>query len=227
MRTRSHIIEEESRIEFKRILPQSWVSRDKNNDYGIDIEVEIFDSNGNPTGKLFWVQLKATDSNDESVMKSMTLPISKLTQFNNYDIAVLLVRYSTKQKLFHIRWSKSVDLSLQKNSQKTIKIYFSDNDSWGEETPSELEKYLKIISRIRKGYFSFPIRSYFEVDPNFTSIPARLILSKLRRELTSYNNFIEEVFDPYEAYCCVRISDEVKINFHNQSVSVIKIMKKI
>ncbi|MCU0405365.1 MAG: DUF4365 domain-containing protein [Ignavibacteriaceae bacterium] len=92
MRTRSHIIEDESRVEFKRILPESWVCRDKNIDYGIDNEVEIFDSNGNPTGKLFWVQLKATDSEDESIIRNITLTKSKLIQFKNYDISVLLAR---------------------------------------------------------------------------------------------------------------------------------------
>jgi len=227
MRTRSHVIEDESRVEFNKLLPGGWVCRDKNKDYGIDNEIEIFDNNGNPTGKLFWLQLKATDSDDESVIKGMTLPILKLTQLNNYDIPVLLARYSTKKKHFYIRWAKSIDYSLHKESQKTIKIKFSDSDYWGEQTASNIEKYLAIVSIIRKGHFTIPIRSFIDVDPNFTPIPSRLILSKLRKKLASYNSFIEEVFDPFDALCCISISDELKINFHNQSGAFIKIHKEI
>ncbi|UBZ13493.1 DUF4365 domain-containing protein [Flagellimonas marinaquae] len=62
MRSRTHILEEESLLELKKILPIEWVIREKPKDYGIDIEVEIFTSKGEYTGIVFWIQLKATDS---------------------------------------------------------------------------------------------------------------------------------------------------------------------
>jgi len=223
MRTRSHIIEDESRVEFRRILPKYWVCRDKNNDYGIDNEVEIFSTKGNPTGKLFWVQLKATDSEDISVIKSLTLPRSKIIQFNNYDIPVLLARYSTKKRKFYIRWAKSIDLSLHKETKKTIKISLADTDSWGDHTASNIEKYITIVSKIRKGYLSFPISVFLEVDENVTSIPARLTLSKLRKELAKYSLWVVEAYDTFDSVCCVKISNEIKVDFHNQSVTFLKI----
>ena len=68
-RTRNHLIEDESRLFFKKSLPKFWVCRDKNDDYGIDCEVEIFDNKGNSTGLVFWVQLKGTDSDKNKTIK--------------------------------------------------------------------------------------------------------------------------------------------------------------
>lgn len=42
-RIRTHILEDESRIAFMQALPAEWVYRDKDKDYGIDCEVEIFE----------------------------------------------------------------------------------------------------------------------------------------------------------------------------------------
>jgi hypothetical protein len=58
---KKHQIEEISINEFKRLLPREWVYREKDKDYGIDGEVEIF-TNGIATGCIFYIQLKATDS---------------------------------------------------------------------------------------------------------------------------------------------------------------------
>ena len=80
-RTRNHLIEDESRLFFKKSLPKFWVCRDKNDDYGIDCEVEIFDNKGNSTGLVFWVQLKGTDSDKNKTIKSISFKNEKIIQF--------------------------------------------------------------------------------------------------------------------------------------------------
>ena len=87
-RIRSHILEDESRIQLRVVLPKEWVLRDKTIDYGIDCEVEIFDVNGNPTGSVFWVQLKATDSKSKKTQRSFRINKSKLQQLMSYQIPV-------------------------------------------------------------------------------------------------------------------------------------------
>ena len=42
------------------LCPERWVLRDKTDDYGIDAEIEIFES-GRPTSEFIFLQLKATD----------------------------------------------------------------------------------------------------------------------------------------------------------------------
>lgn len=46
-------------------MPRKWVFRDKTKDYGIDGEVELFDTNKTPQGLVFWAQLKSTESKEE------------------------------------------------------------------------------------------------------------------------------------------------------------------
>ena len=83
-RTRNHILEDKSRSAFNEIIPETWVIRDKNKDYGIDCEVEIFDNLGNPSGLVFYVQLKATESKSPSKVKKVIFEFEKIYQFQSY-----------------------------------------------------------------------------------------------------------------------------------------------
>ena len=60
-RPRQHILGEESRRAFENFLPAAWTCEKKNPDYGLDLEVVIFE-NGKKTNKVLWFQLKATEN---------------------------------------------------------------------------------------------------------------------------------------------------------------------
>jgi len=102
-RTQNHIIEDESRLFFRGLLPAHWVFRDKHEDYGIDCEVEIFDTDGNPTGYVFWVQLKGTASKELNTIQSMSFKNEKIDQFKRYEIPVMIVRYSSVKKACYFK----------------------------------------------------------------------------------------------------------------------------
>jgi Domain of unknown function (DUF4365) len=53
LRNRTHILEEESLFELRKIFPKEWVIREKPKDYGIDVEVEVFNDHGGYTGIVF------------------------------------------------------------------------------------------------------------------------------------------------------------------------------
>jgi len=57
-RVKQHQLEDKSRAKYALGIPQSWVMRDKDKDYGIDIEVEIFDAQGRATGLVYWAKSK-------------------------------------------------------------------------------------------------------------------------------------------------------------------------
>jgi len=57
----THVLEEESRRAFRIMLPSEWIVRDKNPDYGIDMEVEVVKEK-KVTNEVFWVQIKATEN---------------------------------------------------------------------------------------------------------------------------------------------------------------------
>jgi hypothetical protein len=60
-RPEEHILEDESRLEFERRLPRSWIIENLDNDYGLDLAVTIVEGD-KVTNKVFWVQLKATNN---------------------------------------------------------------------------------------------------------------------------------------------------------------------
>ena len=65
-RVRQHVMEDRSREIVRRILPNEWVIRDYQPDYGIDMAVEVFDhidtnkSTAETMGEWFFVQVKST-----------------------------------------------------------------------------------------------------------------------------------------------------------------------
>ena len=72
-RPKQHQVEDLSVVAFRKTLPRQWIYREKDKDYGIDGEVEIFDENDTATGIVFYVQLKATDSKSGTAQKKVKL----------------------------------------------------------------------------------------------------------------------------------------------------------
>jgi tetratricopeptide (TPR) repeat protein len=156
-RTRNHIIEDESRNQFRSMLPSQWVIRDKTNDYGIDLEVELFDASGRSMGLLFWVQLKATDAEDTKTIRHIRFPQSKLVQLTSYPVPVLITRYSTKEKRFYTRWAKNIALFNSNKNQKYLNIEFTEEHLWTLPSSLEIENYLVKVKQIRDGEFRLPL----------------------------------------------------------------------
>jgi len=118
-RINQHEIEDISRLKFQLVLPREWVFRDKNKDYGVDGEVELF-KNKKAQGIVFWVQLKATESKVESTIMNVDLSIEKLRYYKSLSIPVLLVRYSHSDDSLLIKWANNIDLFYAKKKRKDI-----------------------------------------------------------------------------------------------------------
>mgnify|MGYP002795085008 CR=1 FL=1 len=80
-----------------------WVYRDKDKDYGIDAEVELFDEDEKAQGIVFYVQLKATESKKVSSILNVTFDIDTLKYYKKLDIPVLLVRYSDINNSIYVK----------------------------------------------------------------------------------------------------------------------------
>ena len=124
-RPKQHQLEDLSRAKYNLAIPINWVLRDKDKDYGIDAEVEIFDSNGLATGLIYLVQLKATGSDDIKVIKRVDLETSTLKYYEKLDLPVLIVRYSEKEDIFYCKWVYEIDFAKIKQGAKTVRLNFS------------------------------------------------------------------------------------------------------
>lgn len=206
-RTRNHIIEEESRTFLKKTIPQMWVYRDKYDDYGIDCEVEIFDEQGNPTGIVFWVQLKGTDSKDEKLIKRINFSSEKMTQFLAYDIPVLIVRYSSYNQNLLFRWAKNVrDMQ---SSKKSVNFKFSDADVWTSNTHIEIVKYLKNQILIKHGRLQFPITVSISKDLNNPKfIAPHSYLTIIKSCLANHKKYFSFVQRPEDSFLQIYVDSQ-------------------
>ncbi|CAM4015519.1 DUF4365 domain-containing protein [Gillisia hiemivivida] len=157
MRSKTHILEEKSVHQLRNIFPAKWVIREKGRDYGIDIEVEIFDDNEQPTGLVFWIQLKATDSKSKSIKRSINMPIKKIRQLANYDLPVAIFRYNADDNQYFFDWIKRFAFLSSNSKNKSYTLKFNDAECWNTESSEKIHCDLKNLSQYTSKSFSFPL----------------------------------------------------------------------
>ena len=128
----THELEDASRRAFDCLLPLKWVTRPKQPDYGVDLEVEIFDDGGVATGLLFYVQLRATDSDSSNVTTRMEL--DQLNYFRALDVPTLIVRYGRAKNEFHAIWHFLIHPTAAEENQQTMTLHFSESDLLSAES---------------------------------------------------------------------------------------------
>jgi len=217
-RIRPHQLEDLSRSKFRLVLPEHWVVRDKDKDYGIDVEVEIFDNEGRATGLVFWVQLKATEAKNEAKVKKVDLKVDSINYYQTLDIPVLIARYSAESDKFYCKWAHDIDLFFAKKGAKSFRVEFTDNDAWSEIFAEIVEEILKKIRCIKSGRIKFPIQTSFEVKTDdVIGIPRGVLLSGYRAALCDYSDLIDLRSESKEALLHAKLSNN---DFTVQLVSI-------
>jgi len=204
-RTIQHQLEDLSRSKFELLLPKHWVCRDKGKDYGIDCEVEIFDINGETTGLVFWVQLKATQSKKDGVIESASLRLETIAYYQRLDIPVLVVRYSSQKDIFYTRWASGIDPFYAKLGAKSMSVQFEAHDLWTTNTSANIERYLKKLRFVKSGLLSLPLDMTISYEAQLLSGKVLSVLKpKLRAELNKYSELVR--LDPDQDKTCLHVA---------------------
>jgi tetratricopeptide (TPR) repeat protein len=212
-RVDQHEIEDISRARFQLALPRKWVFRDKAKDYGIDGEVELFDNDKKPKGLVFWVQLKATESKNESSILNVDFNIETLRYYKTLDIPVLLVRYSDYDNSIYVKWIHNIDLFFSKKDAKTFRIKLEEKDKWNDSTNVQIEDYLKKIRQLKSGKFGFPINISVTIqEPKINNISKGILLTQIRKNLQEYSDFVSLANDQDSFINASLTNEELKIN---------------
>ena len=204
-RTRAHMLEDESRNQFKLILPPEWVISDKTKDYGIDCEVEIFDKGGMPTGHVFWVQLKATDAKEWKQKLSFRISQTKLAQLTDYPLQVLFARFASDEKAFYIQWARNVSFINSRKKTSTLNVGFLTTDIWSSSTPALILNYLQKVKFVKNGANRLPIICFVDISNSFISLSH---LISLRKEISAYRSVLEVARKKEDAMVCTTFYDE-------------------
>lgn len=218
-RPKQHQLEDLSRLKFEMCLPRNWVFRNKGQDYGIDGEIELFDSNGNAQGLLCYVQLKATSSEKESKIFNVDFKIDTLKYFSQLEIPVLLVRYSEHQDKIFIKWINSVDLTFAKIDAKSFRIKLEKKSDWNENSSKHIERDLKNIKKLKSGFFSLPLPCSILINDAKVKKFSDIILKvKLRNSLSKFSdflNFSDEIDDSIVLIILENNTLQIKISILN------------
>jgi len=163
---RSHDIEDESIDRFKALLPSWLIYREKpKKDYGIDGEVEEFDSDDETTGLVFLTQLKGTDERNLKKALARSLPRGHVTYYRNLTLPVLMVRYVSANDTIYTRWSHSLDTYGKKADWKTTTFRWEEEDAWTDTRAAELVAEAKAFLELRSSRVEFPFTLHADLQP--------------------------------------------------------------
>ncbi len=213
-RVKQHQLEDLSRAKYNLAIPNNWVFRDKNKDYGIDAEVEIFDDNDRATGLVYWVQLKATESKVTATARKVDLSIKSIKYYRKLDIPVLIARYSKVHDCFYCKWAHELDLYYAKKNAKTIRVNFSESEKWDKKSAKKIKRHLEKIKTIKEGRFKLPIPLNFIIkDSVVNKVPKGILISSFRAALSEFSGFVILKSDPKDSLISVTIAgDELTIS---------------
>jgi tetratricopeptide (TPR) repeat protein len=195
-RPRQHQLESESRAALRSRIPPEWVFRDKTDDYGIDAEIEIFDSAGKATGLVFHVQLKATDEPDIKKALRIHFEVSKFHYYHALDLPVLVILYHSPSRQLYCRWFHSFDPYYSRSSKSRLTFRISEADQWTSSTPTEIIMTIRAFREIRSAVLTFPIRFKLLLDERQVhGISSYEIIFSIRRACERCRSIIDIVPD--------------------------------
>ncbi|GAA2123889.1 DUF4365 domain-containing protein [Glycomyces algeriensis] len=147
-RPREHVLETESELAFRKLIPATWVVREVLSDYGVDKEVEIFED-GQATGITFKVQLKGTDADFGDKSPFVRVKSSTLSYWLKLDSPVLIVLYCAKNDRVHARWAHSYDPHPRKFPKVSSTFKFSPKDRLSSKSHIRIESELAYVRAFR------------------------------------------------------------------------------
>ncbi len=143
-RVRNHELEELSLAALRFELPSKWVIHDFRKDYGIDVQLEIFEADGFATGLRCYGQLKATDNAaNEDVL---SLDRDHFEYWGAHNDPVLLLRYYADTNSYFWCWLHDVAWSLKPDAKSLCVTKFLK--PWDKSnSPKIIHDFLKQRSR--------------------------------------------------------------------------------
>jgi len=139
-RPKEHVMETKGDRVFSSVVPENWIYRKIDLDYGLDREIEIV-VNEEVTGKTLLVQVKSSDSfqADNSVIK-YRFETDKLQYYLQRDVPVILVLVDLRRQLCYwlfvqeYIYEKLDKTNLHWRKQKTVALRIPVENIWSKST---------------------------------------------------------------------------------------------
>ena len=119
-------------------LPSKWVIHEYRRDYGIDIQIEVFNADGTATGLRCFGQLKATDREPET--DTLSLSRKHFEYWAAQSDPVLLFRYYAAANSFRWCWLHEISWCIKPGADSTAVHSFLRQ--WSATSGSEIQGFL-------------------------------------------------------------------------------------
>lgn len=161
-RPKTHILESKSKYHFEQSLPESWYTNTPNHDYGIDLSVEIVDSDF-VTGLNFSVQLKAKSSDSSKIYASVPIKTSTLNYYSVRFEPVLLFVYIENENEAYFSWINEIDYK-ESNTQSTIQIKVPKANKLSTINWNDIQGYVQKIFSKKMFLENMPLIDYSTIS---------------------------------------------------------------
>lgn len=184
-RHRNHILEGKSLTALREVLPETWVVHEFSQDYGIDVQIEIFNTAGNSTGLRIYGQLKATDKHENEDV--LSLDRDHFEYWVAHSDPVLLLRYFAATGTFKWCWMHDIHWRMKPTASSVDAA--PHLTPWNKvETPVAIEQ----LARLRKQFLHQRSVSPITISVRNTSegITSSLRLAKFIEDRLPPKSFI-------------------------------------
>ncbi|MDR7268665.1 tetratricopeptide (TPR) repeat protein [Pelomonas saccharophila] len=139
-RVRNHELEDLSLAALRLALPDKWVIHEFRRDYGIDVQLELFDKDGMALGLRAYGQLKATDNLEDA--DELSLDRDHFEYWSSHSDPVLLLRFFSTNQSFKWCWLHDVAWSIKPGAGSLSVARFLRH--WNRETSAaDVATFLK------------------------------------------------------------------------------------
>jgi len=142
-RPRNHNIEELSERFFNSCLPENWYSNKPDNDYGVDLIVDLFEGT-DATGLELLIQLKSSENSNDSDQESQTLRVATYNYLCKKLQIVLLVKYVVPDNEAYWILLKNIPSPNQDN--ETFTVHISKENRLSEINWDEIKEYVQEVT---------------------------------------------------------------------------------
>jgi len=170
------------------INPTGWILRGKDEDYGIDNEIEIVDETGTVTGKVVWLQVKSTrDIKIVNDQVKYRLNIDFLQYVYKCDNPILLLIYDAENDIAYWLW-------LQRYIYQHEEVLESNHKTHTINIPAKnvFHNDLAEISEIAKNGAAFCLRYKLGI--------LNSIIKNSPSSISTLSEYINRVYDKDKLY---------------------------
>lgn len=179
-RTFQHILETNSEKALANSLPSEWVLEPRAHDYGIDLDIEVFED-GQATGLRIPVQLKGQQ--DSGQPARIRLKRTSIEYWKESNTPVIVVIWDEKTNKLWWEWQYLLDSHRAKAS--AVKVTVVVGRIWDELTPAQIIQEARAHKAITRGAYTSPLPLQITSEANVRGNAGltRLIVARTRSAL--------------------------------------------